>query len=248
MGEEKKNGFTLIELLVVIGIISILAGLLLPAVTKVRERARQAWCQSNLKQIAVLTGLYIGDNKGYLPSSYAPGAHGAPGCGLGHPWGKLAPYIYKYDWYGQVPSADILNSKGTLQVFICPTAKALNRWYRPYKMVRTSYSGLYTWTHSSSSSWQSLHWSLRYSQVRKPSARLAWFEYPYCCPWPQSWEFAYPGGVMITNDKANFIHGSRGINQANSTMNVLWFDWHVTGDMTPVYFGNNWPVICFPET
>jgi prepilin-type N-terminal cleavage/methylation domain-containing protein/prepilin-type processing-associated H-X9-DG protein len=66
---KRGTGFTLIELLVVIAIIAILAAMLLPALAKAREKARQSSCISNLKQIGVATAMYTDDNKEYYPRS-----------------------------------------------------------------------------------------------------------------------------------------------------------------------------------
>jgi len=133
-----KRGFTLIELLVVIAIIAILAAILFPVFARAREKARQASCQSNLKQLSLSFQMYAQDFDETLPVCYY---NTPPGSTRVFPDGSTAaagPWLWIHMIYPYV------NNDG---IFNCPTgsghyaggyywdyaaAYAYNRWVGKY--------------------------------------------------------------------------------------------------------------------
>ena len=73
-GLTRRSGFTLIELLVVVAVIGILAGIVLPALAKAKEKAHRITCVSNLKQVGLAIQMYADDNENTLPGPLWAGA------------------------------------------------------------------------------------------------------------------------------------------------------------------------------
>ncbi len=152
-----RRAFTLIELLVVIAIIAILAAILFPVFARAREKARQASCQSNLKQIALAVLMYVQDYDERFPCT--------PYWECGRPNNSNTTR-----WYAVVQPY-VKNA----QLFRCPSARAAGGWPMP----AAPYNAGVNWT-DDMLSYGMGRWAecTNADPYEKPGYPLAQYKYP----------------------------------------------------------------------
>ena len=108
----RGRAFTLIELLVVIAIIAILAAMLLPALSKAKDKAKQTYCLNNLKQIGYMVQFYTDDNNDFFPGHRLM----MPQLGVANDW--WGHYLLPY-------------GKQNSNLFHCPVLTGTRKQYFP---------------------------------------------------------------------------------------------------------------------
>ncbi|HOJ39391.1 MAG TPA: DUF1559 domain-containing protein [bacterium] len=205
---RKRGGFTLIELLVVVAIISILAAMLLPALSRAREKARGSVCMSNLKQITLAMFLYAQDYEEYFPPTYYFTASSEIGWDFAtDDWwtsnrpGLLGPYL-----------------KG--KVFSCPSKAVVKSYDRPY----TGYAYNATYIGGGYSVWNGQQDPpVKISRIVKPSKTVLLADSAIWSSWTNevivNSYLRAPGDPSYFGPNVHFRH--------NGIANVAYCDGHV---------------------
>lgn len=238
-GSRKRRGFTLIELLVVIAIIAILAAILFPVFAQAREKARQASCMSNLKQIGLASMQYVQD---YDETMWLPDYHINGAC------------FISYYWYGSynVPCGTGWNvNNGLLQPYMksgpvqtCPDMPnpATSLGNRPnaygpndYYLDSRKYSGDPNSPHFEDLS--DFPTMANMSEIDVPASTILLADNAVNYPgtnYLSTYSAILPPSYATTLDQAYASYGEMLHGRHQGYANILWCDGHVKA-MQPTY-------------
>jgi len=216
--KSARHGFTLIELLVVIAIIAILAAMLLPALSKAREKARQSVCMNNMRQLFLATEFYINDYDEWYPRYIGLGQASNPSVTNEPCWAGLTDLGYLSSTRLTRYLSNVATGENVVR---CPS------FNKP--------RGSFVWTS---------YISIGYNQYifdpadKTNQAKKSRVRHPdQTCLWADSLGASGGQGSYIVTQRSDF--GFRHTGMAN----VMFCDGHVgqvTPDMVPVKYSAAW--------
>ena len=221
---NRHCGFTLIELLVVIAIIAILAGMLLPALSRAKSQASKIKCTSNLKQIGIAMALYSDENQDQRPYAWWYNAAN-DSADVNNFHYLLQPYLKRTGFKAGTTTA---NSDFASLIYPCPDRLKENH-YRQYKNYGPGIPGnpwkisyaLSQYTLVSFPSAVTSPRTEKVTSVPRPSETLAGVDV--------SLELNHPAvSTLGRNGDGTYDLGFRhGMRHPEGSANILFFDYHI---------------------
>lgn len=232
---KRKQAFTLIELLVVIAIIAVLMGILMPALNRVKEQAREVSCRANLRQYGVVQNMYMNDYENKFPN---------PWTSLVRTEQPVAGYQRYCRWHDSryPPDGPLWKYLPDLKVHLCPSFKVLAKTYaegHPSHVASNPIDPVYGYSMNAFLGTGGLPTgatgkAANLGQVTRPHAEVFFFA--------EENMWARPGNENVLNDNAlcgdgtdwfGTFHQARRTKDGNLSIgytNIVFVDGHVDKD------------------
>lgn len=186
-----RHAFSLVELLVTIAIISILAALLLPALSSGKTRALQVQCSNNLRQWGLAYRMYADDNNDFLPRR-GQGVQVLAEIDRPEDWFNALPFYFGLSSFQSMVTNNVRPAAHSKSIFICPSAEDPGATYfLPYGMNMN----LCPWI---------LPLQTKFAEVSQPDSVVAMADSPG--PYASTFPSSKPYGIVARHAaRVNFL-------------------------------------------